>query len=246
MLLSGHERVQRQVLGVVVVRYGAPGGSVIACLRRDGVVLASTELLSWTWQARADLPPVVLLHGSGQNENTLLRFARAACAGHTLVAVRGRVPWEDGFAFFRRRPDRTFDETDLTHGTSAVQRLLEGLQGAGLQPPILLGYSNGAIAAAAAVLGGRGLSTGAILLRPLSPFPERAFPRLDGYPILLVSGQDDARRDSSDGPMLASQFRAAGARSALVLLPVGHGLTTADENAVTRWLPDLRSQRAAP
>ena len=195
---------------------------------------------------RADLPPVVLLHGSGQDENTLLGFAQAACTGHTLVAVRGRIPWEGGFAFFCRRPDRTLDETDLTHGAAAIQRLLSRLQNASHQPPILLGYSNGAIAAAAALLGGRGLSRGAILLRPLSPFPARTFPRLDSYPILLVCGEDDARRDASDGPSLERQFMAAGARTTLVVLPVGHGLMTADEEAVTTWLRDLRSQPAAP
>jgi hypothetical protein len=72
----------------------------------------------------------------------------------------------------------------------------------GHRPPILLGYSHGAIAAAAAILGDRRLPTGAVLLRPLSPLSERAFPRLDGYPILLVCEENDARRDSSDGPSL--------------------------------------------
>lgn len=214
-------------------------------LGHDGVVQESTGLSSWTWQGRQDLAPVVLLHGSGQNEHTLLRFARGACAGHTLVAVRGRIPWEDGFAFFRRHPDRTLDQRDLGRGAAAIQRLLEGLQGASPQPPIVLGYSNGAIAAAAAILGDPGLSAGAILLRPLSPFPEQTFPRLDGYPILLVSGQVDARRDPSDGPSLATQLRAAGAATSLVVLPVGHPLTTADENAVARWLRDVRNHRAA-
>jgi phospholipase/carboxylesterase len=215
-------------------------------LRHDGVVLDSSDLLSWTWQASTDLPSVVLLHGSGQDEHTLLAFAQAAGAGHTLTAVRGRISWEGGYAFFRRRLDRTLDEADLAQGAAAIQRLLVHLQDAGRRPPILLGYSNGAIAAAAAILDDRLLSAGAILLRPLSPLPERAFPRLDGYPILLVSAEDDSRRDPSDGPSLDSQFRAAGAASTLVVLPVGHGLTAADQDAVTAWLLDLNDQPAAP
>jgi phospholipase/carboxylesterase len=214
-------------------------------LRHDGVVLPSTELFSRTWQARADLPSVVLLHGSGQEENTLLAFAQAACPGHTITAVRGRIHWEGGFAFFRRGLDRTLDEADLAHVAAAIQRLLGRLQAVGQRPPILLGYSNGAIAAAAAILSDRRLSTGAILLRPLSPLPERAFPRLEGYPILLVSGEDDARRDPSDGPSLEGQFRAAGAAATLVVLPVGHGLTTADEDAVISWLRDFSNQSSA-
>ena len=155
------------------------------------MVLESTELRSWTWSTPEKLTPVVLLHGSGQDENTLLSFARTACPGHTVISVRGRIAWEEGYAFFRRNPDRTLDETDLKHGAAAIQRLLEGLRDAYSEPPILLGYSNGAIAAAAAVLDGPDLSAGAILLRPLSPFPGRVFPPLNKYPVLLVSGEGD-------------------------------------------------------
>lgn len=209
-------------------------------------MLHPTDLLSWTWQAGTDLPAVVLLHGSGQDENTLLACAQAACEGHTITAVRGRISWEGGYAFFLRRPDRTLDEVDLAEGAAAIQRLLVHLRDAGHRPPILLGYSNGAIAAAAAILDDRRLSAGAILLRPLSPLPEQTFPRLDGYPVLLVSGEDDLRRDPSDGPWLDRQFRAAGAASTLVVLPVGHGLTAVDWSAVTAWLLHLNDQPAAP
>jgi phospholipase/carboxylesterase len=209
------------------------------------VVLESTELRSWTWPTPDNLTPVVVLHGSGQDENTLLSFARAACPGHTIISVRGRIAWEEWFAFFRRNPDRTLDEADLAHGAAAIQHLLEGLQDAYSESPILLGFSNGAIAAAAAIVRAPDLSAGAILLRPLSPFPERVFPPLSGYPVLLVSGEGDARRHPSDGPALARQFESAGAATSLVVLPVGHGLTTADKNAVTRWLPKVRRPREA-
>lgn len=202
------------------------------------------SLLSRTWQARTDLPPVVLLHGSGGDENALLAFSRAACPGHTLVAVRGRIPWEGGFAFFRRKPDRTLDEADLMHGAAAVCRLLGRLRDEEHRPPVLLGYSNGAIVAAAAVLRDRRLSSGAILLRPLSPFPGRVFPRLDGYPVFLVGGEGDDRRDPSDASLLDGQFRAAGATVALKVLSVGHGLTNADEIVVGAWLQDLGNQPA--
>jgi phospholipase/carboxylesterase len=209
-------------------------------------MLPSADLFARTHQARVDLPPVVLLHGSGQDENSLLAFARAACPGHTLTAVRGRMPWEEGYAFFRRLPDRTLDVADLARGAAAIQRLLGRLQDDGHQLPILLGYSNGAIAAAAAMFVDRRQSIGAILLRPLSPFPERAFPRLDGYPILLVCGQHDARRKPFDGPSLDRQFTVAGATTRLVVLPVGHGLTADDEGLVATWMRDQLGKNATP
>lgn len=206
---------------------------------------AAKELFSRRWHGTAGSPHVVLLHGSGQDENTLLAFARTACPGCTLTAIRGRIPWENGYAFFRRKPDRTLDEADLLDAAAAVQRLLGGLQEAGSPPPLLLGYSNGAIAAAAAVLGDRRLSAGAILLRPLSPYPNHSFTGLDGYPVLLVSGEQDVRRDPRDGPSLAKQLKTAGATTTLVVLPIGHALTTADENAVSTWTRNLSSPASA-
>ena len=100
---------------------------------RDGE--NAPDLLSWTWQAQEDLSSVVLLHGSGQDENALLAFSRTVCPGHTLVAVRGHIPWEGGFAFFRRRPDRTLDEADRVHGAAALHRLLGRLHDEGHRPP---------------------------------------------------------------------------------------------------------------
>lgn len=201
--------------------------------------LPADELRFWTRPAQPDLPPVVLLHGSGQDETALLGFAENACPAHTLVPVRGRVPWEGGFAFFRRRPDRTLDQADLALGAKSLRRLLRRLRDDGHQPPVLVGYSNGAIAAAAAILTEPRLSVGAVLLRPLSPMPGQALPSLDGYSLLLVAARDDARRRPDDAPALHRQLLAAGASSTLAVLPTGHPLTTRDQATVASWLRDL-------
>ena len=58
---------------------------------------------------------VVLLHGSGRTEEDLASFGRAVFRNGILYAPRGIVPWENGFAFFRRKPDRQLDIDDLKH-----------------------------------------------------------------------------------------------------------------------------------
>lgn len=193
-------------------------------------------LLHVTWPGDADMPALVLLHGSGGNEASLVGFARAVAADHPLVAVRGRLPWEGGYAHFRRNPDRTLDEADLGRGAIALCELLGQRRAAGYQPPILLGYSNGAIVAADAILREPGLTSGAILLRPLSPRPGHAFPLLHGYPILLVAAGNDARRTAADAPDLAAQFRAAGASVTARCHSGDHGISVADEACVRDWL----------
>ncbi|SOD58982.1 hypothetical protein SAMN05216595_4581 [Rhizobium sp. AN6A] len=112
---------------------------------------------------------VVLLHGSGRTEEDLASFGRAVFPNGILYAPRGVVPWENGFAFFRRKPDRQLDIDDLKHQAGGLCRFIEFVFQQTGQRPFLVGYSNGAIIAAETICQNRHLSRGAILLRPLSP-----------------------------------------------------------------------------
>jgi phospholipase/carboxylesterase len=184
--------------------------------------------LDFTYQIRqsdARIPPLILLHGSGGTEADLIDFADAIAPKATRIAVRGGVPWEDGFAFFRRNADRTLDQHDLAARTADLCRFIGYAEEQYnlVRPPILVGYSNGAIIAAAAVCRAAELTSGAVLLRPLSPAPDQAFPPLPGYPVLILAGQYDTSRQPGDAPLIAEQFRRAGARVSLHLLATGHG-----------------------
>jgi phospholipase/carboxylesterase len=180
--------------------------------------------------------PLVLLHGSGSSDSALISFARSIAPDRLALALRGRTPWEGGYAFFRRNPDRTLDHEDLAARCSEFCGFLDHLNASGYGKPLLVGYSNGAIMAAAAIVQAPELSAGAILLRPLSPFAERPFPPLRGYPVLLLGGAMDERRDPSDTPHLAEQFRQAGAAVTAHVLPIGHGREESDDRLAQDWL----------
>jgi phospholipase/carboxylesterase len=190
--------------------------------------LEMAEAAGFTYQIRQsdpETPPLILLHGSGGTEADLLDLAEAISPKATCIALRGGVPWDDGFAFFRRNADRTLDRDDLAARTTDLCKFIgyamthHNLQ----RPPILVGYSNGAIVAAAAVCRGAELTSGAILLRPLSPAPDQEFPPLKDYPVLILGGRYDSRRHPNDAPLIAAQFRCSGARVTCHLLPTGHG-----------------------
>jgi phospholipase/carboxylesterase len=185
---------------------------------------------------------LVLLHGSGGSETSLINFVHSIAPERTAFAVRGRVPWEGGYAFFRRNPDRSLDREDLAARTVEFCDFLRHLNTAGHPKPVLVGYSNGAILAAAAVVQAPELSSGAVLLRPLSPNGKASFPPLRGYPVLLLGGMSDERRDTADTPHLAEQFRRAGALVKAHLLPTGHALETGLDHWLAReWLLDRAS-----
>jgi phospholipase/carboxylesterase len=174
----------------------------------------------------ADLPQVGQHHGG------------ASIPQSTAIAVRGAIPWEEGYAFFRRFADRSIDEECIL---TQAPILAEFMVGVGAQyglreRPILVGFSNGAIMAATLISIYPDLAAGAVLLRPLSPFATPASTRLPGTPVLIIDGGKDDRRMPIDGRRLAEQMKEAGAAVTHHQLPVGHAVTEADCALVRDWL----------
>jgi phospholipase/carboxylesterase len=191
--------------------------------------------------ADPDAAPMILLHGSGGSECDLIPLAAELAPEAPALAVRGTVPFEDGHAFFHRRADRSIDEADLRARLPALATLVTTqcrAQGFA-RAPIIVGFSNGAIMAAALLWEHPALVAGAILLRPLSPFIEHPPGQLNGKPVLIIDGEKDSRRATGDGARLAERMRQAGARVTHHVLPVGHAITDLDKQLARTWLTDL-------
>jgi len=181
---------------------------------------------------------VVLLHGSGRDENDLLAFGRAVFPNAVLYALRGAVPWESGYAFFRRKPDRQIDVDDLKAQATRLCMFMDFVIRQTGQTPFLVGYSNGAIMASEVLCQNGSMARGAILMRPLSPRRHEELPSLSGVPVLLLAAKHDERRAENDPRDLADQFTSAGADVRLEMLEGGHGWAedTADEKLSRQWL----------
>jgi phospholipase/carboxylesterase len=124
--------------------------------------------------------PLILLHGSGGDEHDLIPLAQELASGSPVLGVRGTVAIDGGFAFFHRFADRTIEEADFTARTPVLADYIETvLAGHSVaRAPIAVGFSNGAIMAAALLLTHPSLLAGAILFRPLSPFSHDLSTRL--------------------------------------------------------------------
>ncbi|TXH79747.1 MAG: esterase [Rhizobium sp.] len=182
--------------------------------------------------------PLLLLHGSSGNETSLIPFADAVAPDRPYVAMRGSLAWEAGFAFFRRNPDRSLDHADLAKRTDDLRHFIaSALEDDRLsRPPILLGFSNGAIMAASILLRQPQLASAAILLRPLSPAPAADFPPLIALPILMTSGEHDRRREPRDVDVMKQQFENAGADVSAYGLAAGHDLHQDEIGIIRDWL----------
>jgi phospholipase/carboxylesterase len=182
--------------------------------------------------------PLVLLHGSGGNEFDLLPVASELAPEAAKLGIRGTVAMEEGYAFFHRFPDRRVDEADIEAKAPVLAELIEASRARYnlARPPMAIGFSNGAIMAAALLLAHPGLLAGAVLFRPLSPFTRDLPHRLDGTPVLIIDGDKDRRRSPGDGPRLAERLVRAGALVTHHVLPVGHSITAEDKRIASEWL----------
>lgn len=180
---------------------------------------------------------LVLLHGSDGHETDLLPLAGRVAPGSATIALRGAATTPLGRAFFDRRADRTIDGTRVRDRIDPVVDAIEFAE------PLVgrdrrrwvIGFSNGAVMAAALVETRPHLFTAAVLIRP-APFRSGPVPVRLSMPVLVLDARHDARRTPEDGVAVATRLRDAGATVQHTTLDVGHGITPADEEAVRTWL----------
>ena len=93
----------------------------------------------------AGKPPILLLHGTGGDENDLLPLGQTIAPGAALLSPRGKV-LEGGMPrFFRRLAEGVFDEHDVRRRANELADfVLEARDAYGLDAPIAVGFSNGA------------------------------------------------------------------------------------------------------
>src|SRR5258708_27969333 len=137
----------------------------------------------------ADARPLLLLHGTGGNEDDLLPIGRMVAPHSPLLSPRGKV-LEGGMPrFFRRLAEGVFDEEDVRRRAVELSDFVaEAREAYGIAAPFALGYSNGANIAAAVLLLRPDVLAGGILLPGLGPPPHQPPTRLTRKPQTLPSG----------------------------------------------------------
>lgn len=198
----------------------------------------------------AGSPPLLLLHGTGGDENDLLGLGKMISPGAALLSPRGRVLEHGMPRFFRRLAEGVFDEDDVRRRAHELGDFVaEARKQYGLAAPIAVGFSNGANIAAALLLLKPDVLAGAILLRamvPLSDLPEanQLKAQLGGKPVLLLSGQADPIVPASNSARLAALLSQAGARVTHKVLPAGHQLSQADVSLARDWIGNVDAKAA--
>jgi phospholipase/carboxylesterase len=189
---------------------------------------------------RDDAPALLLLHGTGGNEDDLLPLGRMIAPGAALLSPRGKV-LENGMPrFFRRLREGVFDEEDVRRRALELAAFITAARAAyHLPAPVAAGYSNGAnIAAALLYLKPEALG-GAVLLRAMTPLASGPEAQMDGKPVLILSGDMDPIAPAGNAARLASALEEAGARVTHRTVAAGHELSQADITATRSWLAGI-------
>jgi len=185
-------------------------------------------------------PPLLLLHGTGGDENDLIPLAVQLSPGSALLSPRGKVTENGMPRFFRRLAEGVFDLADLKVRTAELADFIAAARKAyGIDAPVAVGFSNGANIAAALLLTRPQLLHGAVLLRAMLPFELEPLPDLAGKPVLLLSGSNDTMISAAGRERLAAVLQAAGADLVYKVLPTGHNLTQNDLNLAAQWLKEF-------
>jgi len=182
-------------------------------------------------------PALLLLHGTGGDENDLVPLGRLIRPGAALLSPRGEVDENGQLRFFRRLAPGVFDEDDLVRRTHQLADFVEEQsERQHLGKIVAVGYSNGANIAASMLLLRPGVLSGAILLRAMIPLEPPNPPDLADVPVLILAARHDEMMSTDQPQRLAALLLGAGAEVTLDWQNTGHGLGPEDVKRAIGWL----------
>jgi phospholipase/carboxylesterase len=185
---------------------------------------------------------LLLLHGTGGDENDMIPIGRDLDPTAALLSPRGQV-LENGMPrFFRRLAEGVFDEEDLVRRAHDLADFVGAAASRYEFDPervIAVGFSNGANIAAAILLLRPEVLAGAVLFRAMVPIVPPVLPNLAHARVLLSSGTQDPIVPVENAERLAALLRKAGANVTLRFEPSGHSLVFGDIEAAREWIANL-------
>jgi predicted esterase len=185
---------------------------------------------------------LLVLHGTGGNEDDLLPVGRMLDPESALLSPRGKVLENGAPRFFRRLEVGVFDEEDVIRRaheladfvTTAVKE-----NGLNASQVVAVGYSNGANIASAMMLLRPEILRGAVLFRGQTPLVPEKLPDLTGKAVFLSSGKSDPIVDAGSASALAEMLKKAGAEVTHQWRESGHELSRVDIDEAREWLARL-------
>jgi phospholipase/carboxylesterase len=185
---------------------------------------------------------LIVLHGTGGDENDLIPLAIQLDPDANILSIRGEINEQGTLRYFKRLAPGVFDEEDLMYRT---QQLFDFIQQASkqyefsLNKVIFLGYSNGANIAANMMLSLPNPWKGALLLHPMLPRNVTESPRLDDVSILITAGNPDPIVPLASTEALLKTLEHFGANVTIKWFNRGHSISESEIQTIKTWYNHL-------
>ncbi|NJP38752.1 alpha/beta hydrolase [Alkalicoccus luteus] len=171
---------------------------------------------------------LLLLHGTGGNEEDLLPLADMIDPEAAVLGVRGNVDENGMNRYFRRLREGVFDEEDLKFRTQELHEFIDEASakyGFDRDSLTAVGYSNGANIAASLLYHYERPFHSAFLFHPMVPLRSVERPDMNGLPVFIGAGSNDPICPPEETEELYGHLKESGANIELYWAEMGHQLT---------------------
>ena len=188
---------------------------------------------------------LLVLHGTGGNENDLIGIGQAIAPGAALLSPRGNVLENGAPRFFRRIAEGVFDPKEVRSRAEELARFIRAAAITYRLDPsriFALGYSNGANIASTVMLIEPGVIQGSVLLRPMVVYEPSEKRDLSGSSVFISAGRMDPIVPTTSIEQLAEMFRSANADVTLKWQISGHNLVPGEVREAVDWFALQRAR----
>ncbi len=188
---------------------------------------------------------LVVLHGTGGNEDDLIGIAQTVAPGAAVISPRGKVLEGGAPRFFRRLAEGVFEPAEVRSRAEELAKFIgEAAARYGRDPERIfaLGYSNGANIASTVMLIEPGVIRAAVLLRPMLVFQPEEETDLTGTAALVSAGRVDPIVPTASVEALVQLLESRGAEVTLKWQLGGHNLVPSEVKDAADWF-DLQRAR---
>ena len=182
---------------------------------------------------------LVVLHGTGGDENDLIGIGQAIAPGAAIISPRGNVLENGAPRFFRRLSEGVFDPKEVRARAEELARFIRAAVVTYRLDPervFALGYSNGANIASTVMLVEPGILQGSILLRPMLVYEPSEQRDLSGSAVFISAGRMDPIVPTTSVERLVALFEAVHADVTLKWQLAGHSLVPSEVREAADWL----------
>ena len=184
---------------------------------------------------------LVLLPGTGGNEEDLVSVGEEVEPSASILSPRGKV-LENGMPrFFKRLAEGVFDIEDLKFRTRELAEFIQNCSlhyNFDLKRTIGIGFSNGANIASSVLLLYPQIFGSAILFRGMIPLVPKPLPDLSHKHILLSAGTNDPIVSRTETENLSKLFQESNAIVTLKWQSSSHNLVQEDILVARKWISD--------